>query len=278
MKITDKGVIEPSFMDFSLPSKFAETALYYSLQFGHFICNNEYNVSRNEPLDSFLLFYILDGELLFNTMGNSFVGRKNQIIFLNCKIPHIYSCNNKCDFIWFHFNGNSALHYYLYLSQKYGNVFKEHEKNPVLLKSFTDILSIGRKPIVNEHLISFNVHRILSCLATQEENIPINELLYPAIKYISENFYQPVNLKILSDLCNISLSHFIRCFKKYLNCTPHEYIMSYRLRQSKYLLMTSQLSIEEISDKCGFNSASHFTRTFKRVNKITPSKFRYMQL
>ena len=75
----------------------------------------------------------------------------------------------------------------------------------------------------------------------------------------------------------MSASHLIRCFKKHLSCTPHEYLLQYRLRQSKRLLQATEDSIEEIADACGFNSASHFARAFKAVNGMTPTAFRALE-
>ncbi|WP_363673418.1 AraC family transcriptional regulator [uncultured Mitsuokella sp.] len=57
---------------------------------------------------------------------------------------------------------------------------------------------------------------------------------------------------------------------------PHEYVLLYRLRQSKHLLQTTADSIETIAEKCGFNSASHFARAFKHVNHMIPTDFRHL--
>ena len=62
MKIADRGVIEPSFMDFTTPSEFARTSLYYVSRYGHFYCTNDYIVERNY-VDSFLLIYVCQGHL-----------------------------------------------------------------------------------------------------------------------------------------------------------------------------------------------------------------------
>lgn len=75
----------------------------------------------------------------------------------------------------------------------------------------------------------------------------------------------------------MSTSHFIRSFQKYLGRTPHEYLLSFRLLRSKQLLLSAELSVEQIADQCGFNSASHFARAFRKSNGISPSEFRKMQ-
>ena len=106
---------------------------------------------------------------------------------------------------------------------------------------------------------------------------PATELLAPALKYIQRGYAQPIALEELAAHCGMSASHLIRCFKKHLSCTPHEYLLQYRLRQSKRLLQATEDSIEEIADACGFNSASHFARTFKAVNGMTPTAFRALE-
>ena len=75
-------------------------------------------------------------------------------------------------------------------------------------------------------------------------------------------------------MCGISKSHFILSFKLYVGCTPHEYLLQYRLRQSKRLLLSSDLTVEQIAEDCGFNSASHFARAFRQETDISPTAFR----
>lgn len=59
--------------------------------------------------------------------------------------------------------------------------------------------------------------------------------------------------------------------------TPHEYLVAYRLMQAKQMLLTNQLSIEQIAELCGFHSASHFARAFRKNNGISPSEFKQMR-
>ena len=68
MKIVDSGVLPPSFMDFTIPSHFAQQALYYVLQFGHFYCDGQYRVQR-DYLDQYLLVYVCSGELIVEMNG-----------------------------------------------------------------------------------------------------------------------------------------------------------------------------------------------------------------
>ena len=273
MKIVDRGVLKPSFMDFTIPSNFAKSALYYIPQFGHFYCNSEYHISRG-PLDLFLFMYICDGELTVNTKGRLYTAKKDEIVLLDCRQDHEYYCTKSVDFIWFHFNGNNSRQYAQYLYEKKGLLFTENYVSGLKI-NFEKIISGAQTIMPNEHYLSHNIGQLLSLLAAPPTIKPrLNHPFVPAIEYIANHYNEEIDLYKLCNLCNLSISHFIRGFKIHTGTTPHEYLLSYRLRQAKQLLVNSSFTIEEIAEKCGFNSASHFARAFRKTENISPTQFR----
>ena len=66
MIITDTGVLEPSFIDFTLPSAFARSALRYVIQYGRFFCDERYRIKR-DFLNQFLMVCVESGSLLVET-------------------------------------------------------------------------------------------------------------------------------------------------------------------------------------------------------------------
>ena len=130
MQIVDTDVLTPSFMDFSLPSEFAKSALYYCPQFGQFICNSDYQIERND-IDQYLLIYINSGSLCIRTDGMTAEAHEGEIALFDCRKPHCYWCPDKVDFYWFHFNGASSKQYTEYLTERFGLV---HEKQPMIFR------------------------------------------------------------------------------------------------------------------------------------------------
>ena len=59
MEITDKGVLEGSFMDFTVPTEFAKHALFFIPQYGHFRCDGLNDICRESMSDWLLLAYRL---------------------------------------------------------------------------------------------------------------------------------------------------------------------------------------------------------------------------
>lgn len=275
VKIVDKGVLETSFIDFSQPSEFDKKALYYTCDFGHYFCNGDYRIER-ESLNLFLLFYVTSGNIFVKTKNFDVNAKSGEIVLLDCREPHIYGCNDAGEFLWFHFNGIAASHYVEHLYEKIGIHYRGNRAEKLRLR-FQEIISAAAKPLVNEPVVSHNIDGILAALAA-ESSVTINELLRPTLEYIAKHFDEPISIDELANLSLMSQSNLIRYFRRCLDVTPHEYLLLYRLKQSKRLLVSTTESIERIAELFGFNSASHFARAFKKENSMTPKESRSIWL
>lgn len=94
------------------------------------------------------------------------------------------------------------------------------------------------------------------------------------LDYIDAHLAGDTSLGRLSDLIGMSPRQFRRVFVQSTGLPPHRYILRRRIVASKDLLLSSQLSLAEISYVLGFPSQSHFTTTFKRTVGVTPAVFR----
>ncbi|WP_274319049.1 AraC family transcriptional regulator [Paenibacillus qinlingensis] len=73
---------------------------------------------------------------------------------------------------------------------------------------------------------------------------------------------------------NMSRSQCSKLFSKVYGLSPRQYVSQLKLKQAKELLVTTHLSMNHIADKLGFQSASHFSRQFRRWTGQSPSEFR----
>lgn len=92
--------------------------------------------------------------------------------------------------------------------------------------------------------------------------------------YIEQHFNEEVTVERLAELAHISPSNFNKVFKKEVGLTPIEYLIEVRIEKSKTLLRRKDVPITEIAARCGFGSSAHFATSFKRLTKITPTKYR----
>lgn len=70
----------------------------------------------------------------------------------------------------------------------------------------------------------------------------------------------------------ISPCHFIRCFRRYVGLTPHQFQMQNRVRMGQRLLRT-QFSSTDAALAAGFCDQSHFIRQFKKQVGLTPTAY-----
>ncbi len=101
-----------------------------------------------------------------------------------------------------------------------------------------------------------------------------SEIVTKAVAFIQSNLEKDLSIKLISQSINVSKSVLYKKFRDRFGSTVGEYINKKRVEHSRKLLTTTSLSMEEISQQCGFSSASYYTKIFKRYTGITPLKFR----
>ena len=102
--------------------------------------------------------------------------------------------------------------------------------------------------------------------------------IYQAVEYIKENFQEHLTLQKIAGFANLSPSFFHTIFKNILGRTPNQYIHQLRLNKAKELLLNSNLSLEEIAFRSGFNSQSYLNYVFQKDLHTTPGHYRTQQI
>lgn len=101
-----------------------------------------------------------------------------------------------------------------------------------------------------------------------------NPYIRAAISYIHAHLSEPLTLEVISNIIHMNSAYFCDLFKKEVGCCFIEYIQRQRVQTAKNLLSNTALSIQEISESCGFCSAGYFSTCFKKYEKISPSKYK----
>ncbi|MFD2968718.1 AraC family transcriptional regulator [Sphingobacterium bambusae] len=96
------------------------------------------------------------------------------------------------------------------------------------------------------------------------------------LKFIHHNCHKTIYLEQLADQVHMSKDHMIRIFKREIGVTPVEYINRKKIERSQMMLITSNITIKEISYSLGFESISYFNQIFKKHVGLTPLSFKKM--
>lgn len=101
------------------------------------------------------------------------------------------------------------------------------------------------------------------------------ELMGNIKKYIQTNYmYQDLNLYKVSSQFNLSEGYFSHLFKEQSGINFTDYLEKIRIDQACELLKNKDLTINDISEMVGYNSAQSFRRAFKRVCGVSPTALR----
>ena len=94
-----------------------------------------------------------------------------------------------------------------------------------------------------------------------------------AISFVNEAYTERITLDAIAELCGITKFHLAREFKRITGQTVLSYTNTLRCKKAE-LLISEGKSITEAALESGFESLSYFSRTYKSLMGISPSKIR----
>lgn len=85
----------------------------------------------------------------------------------------------------------------------------------------------------------------------------------------------------ISELCqqvHLEKSQFYNYYESFFSISPKADLLKARINKAKHLLSNQAAIIQEVALACGFSSASHFSRQFKRSTGISPKEYQKREL
>ena len=155
------------------------------------------------------------------------------------------------------------------IEQVFTRMLDEYEQQPLLYEDFLQLH-------IMELLLLF-IREYAQNPRLAKENDPYElyqSIINEAIAYIDENYDQVLTLDDMCTLFALSKTYFCYLFKMATRMTFVEYLLSKRIMHAKELLSTSNRTITDISQSVGFQDPSHFSRTFKKHQGLSPSEYR----
>lgn len=149
-------------------------------------------------------------------------------------------------------------------------VLPQFEKLAALRDVHGPAAALRRKSLIYELIARY-------IIAVGEDDVsvsPIDLPLQQVLQYIDEHLTQKISNAELAALLHYSPGYFIKYFRRYMHCTPVEYINTTRIQRAKELLLSTDMSILQIALSLSFSGESYFSRTFFHHTGCTPTNFR----
>ena len=116
--------------------------------------------------------------------------------------------------------------------------------------------------------VSLMQEHSINCV--EDDSVLINKIK----DYISANLSHDITRDEISRYVSVTPDYLSKLFKRETNFTVSEYIIKKRISVASELLAQTDISISEIAERIGFETASYFSTTFKHIKGTSPSRYR----
>lgn len=105
----------------------------------------------------------------------------------------------------------------------------------------------------------------------------LDKRLFQVVRLMEETVGQPLTVEQLAGRTKISARHLQTLFQKSFGVPPHEHYLALRLNAARRRVIESDVSLADVADGTGFNSASAFSRAYRAQFQESPSETRRRQ-
>ena len=231
------------------------------------------------------LIYISAGQVYFhfdNKENETVIKAGNMVLFRPKEFQkYEYYGIDKTEVYWVHFTGSDVknilrnygikddLHYFFVgTSLEYERIYKKM------------ISELQRCQDNYEEMLSILMRQLLICIhrELQKErkisDIYLDNEMDMATQYFTDNYSSDISIEEYASSRGMSISWFIRNFKKFTGITPMHFLVATRISNAPLLRESTKYSISEISRIVGYDNPLYFSRLFHKVKGFAPSEYR----
>lgn len=170
---------------------------------------------------------------------------------------------------------------------KYSESLKQNENlikiDSLLLSVINNIIDVlktyGNKTEILDKILPLKIKELIVLLSVSNKSVlslfqEISNTTQSLTNLFELHYKENLSLANYAHLSSMSVSTLKRKFKLETNQTPFEWIANRRLEESKNLLIKRDLNISDIAFELGYDSLSHFSRSFSEKYDKSPSQFR----
>lgn len=254
---------------------------FYLTAIGHYPKAVNHYIERKSGSGQYIIIYCVEGRGHISVGDNQYELLPNTYFIIPKQVPHTYSSNenNPWSIYWAHFTGDIAEKIFeRFLNGAELTVHHiPYDENRI--RSFEQIYSIVEHSFQEKEMeiMSISLLHFISAMVYYKEANPAvynTDSISSSILFMKQNINEKFGIEELAQQQNISVSHYSRSFKRKTGASPINYFNQLKIHKSCQYLYFTDRNIKEIAVELGFDDQYYFSRLFRNVMGMSPSKYK----
>lgn len=110
---------------------------------------------------------------------------------------------------------------------------------------------------------------------SEESDLDIPANIKKVCQFIEQHYNEKISLDHIANNVGYSKYHIGRLFKQHMGTTIVDYLIQIKIKKAKEFLKQESYSIKQISHMVGYSDSNYFTSQFKKIEGVSPVKYRY---
>jgi AraC-like DNA-binding protein len=254
---------------------------------GYFPKAANHYVERKDGCGEYVLIYCSRGEGWYRLDGKTCAVPANHFFILPAEHPHTYGSGdeNPWYIYWIHFKGCKARLIYEQLQGLQSIEMNNESRIDDRISFFEELISALETGHSDEiiNYVNLSLHHLLSTFLYIQSyrNVKLRQksdqntfFISRATHYMNENIEKKITLKDIASHFGYSESHFYRLFLKEIHYAPMNYFLQLKIARACQFLVHTNMKINQMSFKLGFDDPYYFSRIFTKTTGMSPKKYR----
>lgn len=231
--------------------------------------------------DHYLIHYILSGKGRFDSGKRRYTLTAGDGFLVVPGVISSYQAdhNEPWEYCWVGFNGADARRLVNETGLSEEQPLFHYDKDSAIENMLNDIYTATGPSPSNEAQMTAALLRFLAAMMVLNGDQNCRKdtgyaYVQRSIQFIDFNYSrEDLNITQIAANAGVSRSHLYRLFLQHTDMTPNEYLTKYRINKAANLLKNENLSVGEAAYSTGFSDQLYFSRVFRKLKGMPPSKF-----
>lgn len=240
-----------------------------------------YEVNAKSDYD---LWLILEGKIKLILDEKEYAVQENDLFLLYPQLLYkAYALTDTCRFLFIHFDvglGHDHRAFQEFPLAGFIPAAAVHEETALFLREYQNYKN--GIPLSSHYMKSCFAMLLIKLIRYRYQNLPADSScdfkkqpaarLRPVLGFISANLNRPISVGELAEAAGMSDKYFITYFKNAIGVTPANFILQLKMKKALEYLYEYKFTVGEVAQMVGYEDPYSFSRAFKKVYHIAPSK------